>query len=90
MSLTKKLSIVATLFALVGGAVTYAVVRRNRDVVTVETERVARQDIVQSVTANGEVRPKQYVTISSNAFGRIVSLPVSEGDNVVPLHGEAG
>ena len=82
MNLMKKLLIAVILVAIVGGAVAFAVARRNRGIVTVETERVARQDLVQSVTANGEVRPKQYVNISSNAFGRIVSLPVSEGDSV--------
>ena len=82
MSLTKKLLIVFLLVAIAGGGVTYAVIKRNREIVTVETEGVARQDLIQTVTANGEVRPKQYVNISSNAFGRIVSLPVSEGDSV--------
>ena len=82
MSVMKKLLIAVLFVAVVGGAVTYAVVRRNRSTVTVETEYVARQDLVQSVVANGEIRPKQYINISSNAFGRIVSLPVSEGDRV--------
>lgn len=82
MSGMKKLLIAILLVAVVGGAVSFAVVRRNRNIVTVVTERVSRQDLVQSVVANGEIRPKQYVNISSNAFGRIVSLPVSEGDRV--------
>ncbi len=82
MSVMKKLLIAVLFVAVVGGAVTYAVVRRDRSTVTVETEYVARQDLVQSVVANGEIRPKQYINISSNAFGRIVSLPVSEGDRV--------
>ena len=82
MSAMKKLLIAVLLIAVVGGAVTTVVVRRNRDIVLVDTERVFRQDLAQSIVANGEIRPKQYVNISSNAFGRIVSLPVSEGDQV--------
>ena len=78
----KKLLIVLLLVGVAGAAVTFVVVRRNRSIVTVVTEAVSRQDLVQSVVANGEIRPKQYVNISSNAFGRIVSLPVSEGDRV--------
>ena len=78
----KKLLIALILVGVAGAAVTFAVVRRNRGIVTVVTETVSRQDLVQSVVANGEIRPKQYVNISSNAFGRIVSLPVSEGDRV--------
>jgi HlyD family secretion protein len=78
----KKLLIALILVGVAGAAVTFVVVRRNRSIVTVVTEAVSRQDLVQSVVANGEIRPKQYVNISSNAFGRIVSLPVSEGDRV--------
>jgi HlyD family secretion protein len=78
----KKLLIVLLLVGVAGAAVTFVVVRRNRSIVTVVTEAVSRQDLTQSVVANGEIRPKQYVNISSNAFGRIVSLPVSEGDRV--------
>ena len=82
MSVMKNILIAIVLLAVVGSALTYAVVRRNRGIVIVETEPVTRQDLVQSITANGEIRPKQYINISSNAFGRIVSLPVSEGDRV--------
>ena len=78
----KKFLIAVILVAVVGGAVTYAVVRRNGGIVLVDTERVFRLDLVQSIIANGEIRPKQYVNISSNAFGRIVSFPVGEGDQV--------
>jgi HlyD family secretion protein len=78
----KNFLIAVILVSVVGGAVTYAVVRRNRGIVLVDTERVFRLDLVQSIVANGEIRPKHYVNISSNAFGGIVSLPVSEGNYV--------
>jgi multidrug efflux pump subunit AcrA (membrane-fusion protein) len=39
-------------------------------------------DLTQSVSANGEIKPKKSVNISSNAMGRIVSMPVHEGDHV--------
>ncbi len=82
MTVMKRIWIALVLVVIVGGAATFAVVRRNSGIVAVETGLVHRQDLVQAVTANGEIRPKQYVNISSNAFGRIVSLPVSEGDRV--------
>ena len=44
--------------------------------------RVVRQDLTQTVSANGEIKPKKYVNISSNMMGRIVRLPVKEGDHV--------
>src|SRR5262249_45003839 len=54
--------------------------RRNR--ISVQTQKVARQDLVSIVTASGEVKPRKYVNISSNVSGRIVRMLVREGDQV--------
>jgi HlyD family secretion protein len=43
---------------------------------------VVRQDLTQTVSANGEIKPKKYVNVSSNMMGRITRLPVKEGDHV--------
>jgi HlyD family secretion protein len=40
------------------------------------------QDLVSIVTASGEVKPKQFVNIGANAFGKITRLYVKEGDKV--------
>ncbi|MGH9554310.1 MAG: efflux RND transporter periplasmic adaptor subunit, partial [Terriglobales bacterium] len=40
------------------------------------------RDLAQVVTASGEIKPKTYVNISANAFGKIVKLHVREGDHV--------
>src|SRR5262245_56139422 len=55
---------------------------KNMDVLTVQAGTVTRQDLAQSVAANGEVKPKKSVNISSNAMGRIVNMPVKEGQHV--------
>lgn len=55
---------------------------RDRDIVAVRAGRSTRMDLTQTVSANGEIKPKKYVNISSNAFGRIQRLPVKEGDRV--------
>ncbi|HEX4999352.1 MAG TPA: efflux RND transporter periplasmic adaptor subunit [Terriglobia bacterium] len=55
---------------------------RDRDVVEVRVGQVTRMDLTQTVSANGEIKPKKYVNISSNAFGRIQRLLVKEGDRV--------
>ena len=34
------------------------------------------------VTASGEIKPKIYVNIGANAFGKITRLYVKEGDHV--------
>jgi HlyD family secretion protein len=54
----------------------------NKDVVVVQADEVVRQDLVQTVAATGEIKPKKSVNISSNAMGRIVRMPVKEGDHV--------
>src|SRR5438093_6405965 len=80
---TKKKFLTAVLIAVaILSAVGYGMFVRNRGVVTVQTGRAIRQDLTQTVSANGEIKPKKYVNISSNMMGRIVRLPVKEGDHV--------
>src|SRR6476660_4816146 len=59
-----------------------AVHQSRKGVVTVQTGKVARQDLASIVSASGEVRPKTYVNIGANAFGKINRLYVKEGDRV--------
>jgi len=50
--------------------------------VAVETEKVARRDVVARVKATGEINPKRKVEIQSKVIGEILALPVREGDAV--------
>jgi HlyD family secretion protein len=50
--------------------------------VAVETEKVARRDVVARVKATGAINPKRKVEIQSKVIGEILSLPVREGDAV--------
>src|SRR5947199_9537333 len=80
---TKKKFLTAVLMVVAGlSAVGYGMFVRNRGVVTVQTGRAIRQDLTQTVSANGEIKPKKYVNVSSNMMGRIVHMPVKEGDRV--------
>jgi HlyD family secretion protein len=54
----------------------------NKDILTVQAGQVVRQDLTQTVGSTGEIKPKKSVNISSNAMGRIVRMPVKEGDHV--------
>src|SRR5258708_365496 len=54
----------------------------NKGVVTVQTGRAQRQDLSSIVSASGEIKPKTYVNIGANAFGKITHLYVKEGDRV--------
>jgi HlyD family secretion protein len=59
-----------------------AVHQSRKGVVTVQTGKVAHQDLASIVSASGEIRPKTYVNIGANAFGKITRLYVKEGDRV--------
>jgi HlyD family secretion protein len=82
MTTKKKLIIAPLLIIAIGSMVGYGLVARNRGVVAVQAGKAIRQDLTQTVSANGEIKPKKYVNISSNMMGRIVHMPVKEGDHV--------
>ena len=73
---------------IVGGAlillaiVGFSVQQSRKGVIPVQTGKVVREDLVAVVTASGEIKPKVYVNIGANAFGKITHLYVKEGDRV--------
>ena len=68
---------------LVLGAIVAVVVYQSRkNIVTVQTGKVQRQSLASVVSASGEIKPKTYVNIGANAFGKIIKLHVKEGDRV--------
>lgn len=74
--------IVGLLVVAVGvlGAIQYS----KRDIVTVQTGRVQRQDLTSLVTASGEIKPRNYINIGTNANvpSRIIDILVAEGQQV--------
>src|SRR5438445_10692494 len=82
MTTRKKLIIAALIVAASSSIAGYGIYVHNRGVVAVQAASVFRQDLTQTVSANGEIKPKKYVNVSSNMMGRIVRLPVKEGDHV--------
>ncbi len=79
---TKRILGTVGAVALIGGIVGVNVVRETRSRTEVQIGTVETQDLVQVVTASGEVRPRRYVNIGPNVSGRIVELRVREGDAV--------
>ncbi len=82
MKLWKKILIgsgVAVGLALIVGITVY---QSGKNVVTVQTGKVQREDLASIVSASGEIKPKTYVNIGANAFGKITHLLVREGDHV--------
>lgn len=58
-------------------------VRKSRaGIVEVQVGQAVRQDLASVVTASGEIRPRHYVNINSQSFGKIVAIEVAEGDRV--------
>ena len=82
MTTKKKLLLGGLLLVAVSGGVGYGVYVSNSGIVTVQKGTVVRQNLEQTVSANGEVKPKKFVNISANTMGRIVQMPVKEGDTV--------
>src|SRR5437899_10137675 len=62
--------------------VAVTVYQSRKNLVTVQTGKVQRQNLSSVVSASGEIKPKTYVNIGANAFGKIVKLYVKEGDRV--------
>ncbi len=71
---------VVVLAGIVFGSIKYS----QQGIVTVQTGRVARQDLVSQVTASGEIKPRNYVNIGANTQGpsRLTEILVKEGDRV--------
>ena len=49
---------------------------------TVRIEEVGRENLVATVTASGQIQPKTSVDISADITGRVIEIPVQEGDIV--------
>ncbi len=82
MKTWKKVLIAVGGTLLLGSIVAVTVYQSRKNLVTVQTGRVQRQNLASVVSASGEIKPKTYVNIGANAFGKIIKLHVKEGDRV--------
>jgi HlyD family secretion protein len=78
----KKIAIGAGVVVVLAAIVGFTVYQSGKNVVTVQTGKVQRQDLSSVVSASGEIKPKTYVNIGANAYGKITHLYVKEGDHV--------
>src|SRR6184192_278641 len=78
----KKIAIGGGVAVLVAAGVSISVYKSRKNIVTVQTARAQRLDLVSIVSASGEIKPKTYVNIGANAFGKITKLYVKEGERV--------
>ncbi len=75
-----KIVLIVAGVVVMAGFVGLSVSKRRQPAVDVKLEKVGRRDLVSVVTASGKIEPKKSVDILSDIMGRIVSLPVKEGD----------
>src|SRR5712671_3766517 len=82
MKTWKKVLIGLGVVLMLAIIVSITVYQSHKNLVTVQTGKVQKQNIASIVSASGEIKPKTYVNIGANAFGKIVRLHVREGDRV--------
>ena len=82
MKTWKKVLIGVGAVLVLGIIVAVTVYQSQKNVVTVQTGKAQKQSLSSIVSASGEIKPKTYVNIGANAFGKIVKLQVKEGDRV--------
>jgi HlyD family secretion protein len=82
LSRKKKILIGAGAIVVIGVVIGVSLSRRN-DLPEVQTATVARRPSLEAkVTANGEVRPPQFISLQSEVTGRVMEVYVKEGDLV--------
>ena len=82
MTRNRRLFIGLAIVAVLGAAAALSVTRRRDRGVEVRLEEVTRRDLVETVTASGNIRAGRVVDISSDVSARVATLLVDEGDDV--------
>ena len=82
MNARTKVLIGIALVAVIGGATALTLTQNRARGIPVRLEVVARRDLVETVTASGNIRAGRIVDISSDVSARVTELLVEEGDDV--------
>lgn len=79
-----KILILVLALLIIAGGIAGGIQYSKRGIVTVQTGKVVRQDLTSLVTASGEIKPKNYINIGTNAMSpsRIIEIAVVEGQKV--------
>ena len=79
----KKLYIFGGIGVLIIALLVIAFAGGNKaEIISVQTEKVVKRNITQTVAATGTINPEFKVVITPEVTGEIVELPVKEGDAV--------
>jgi len=82
MSKRVKWTVVGIGLATIAGIGGLTAAKRGNKATAVRIEAVQARDLVASVTASGQVRPRTKVDVAADISGRIVRLAVEEGQTV--------
>lgn len=77
-----KLIILVVLVLVAAVAVMAVIFRHQTPPIPVQTAKVSRRNITETVVANGKIYPVVQVHISPEVSGEIIDLPVKEGQRV--------
>jgi HlyD family secretion protein len=78
----KKLIVFILAGIVLLGAVLFGALRKKDPAISVQTEKIARHTLTETVIANGKIYPVVQVHISPEVSGEITNLPVKEGQFV--------
>ena len=78
----KKILVFSVIAVVLVALALVAIFKKKEPPVTVQTEKVARRNITETVVANGKIYPVVQVHISPEVSGEITELPVKEGQFV--------
>ncbi len=82
MKKSRKILLAVLGLVLLGGIVYGSIRYSQQGIVTVQSGKVARQDLVSQVTASGEIKPRNYINVGAQYIGRLTEILVKEGDRV--------
>ena len=82
MTTNRKFVIGLVIVAVLGTAAALSVKRQRNKGFEVRLEEVTRRDLVETVTASGNIRAGRVVDISSDLSARVAELLIDEGDDV--------
>lgn len=80
MSKKRIILLAIVIVVIVIAVITLTTSNGGKDKIAVQTAKVQKQKIVQTVTATGRIQPKTQVKISADVAAKIIRLDVKEGD----------